>query len=135
VVIYGRSDAVLNPGGIRIGTAEIYRQVEKIAVVLEACAVGQAWKNDERIILFVRLQEGVILDLTLMNTIRKTIKDNTTARHVPAKIIAVPDIPRTRNGKIAELAVKKALQHEPITNLEAISNPDVLAFYQQLVIT
>jgi len=135
VIIYGRSDAVLNPGGIRIGTAEIYRQVEKIPVILEACAVGQAWQNDERIILFVRLQEGAILDQSLIKLITTTIRENTTPRHVPAKIIAVPDIPRTRNGKIAELAVKRSLQHEPITNLEAISNPEVLAFYQQLVIS
>jgi len=134
VIIYGRSDAILNPGGVRIGTAEIYRQVEKIPAILEACAIGQPFENDERIILFVRLQPGVSLEDSLLKNIVQTIKENTTPRHVPAKIIAVPDIPRTRNGKIAELAVKKALQHKPITNLEALSNPEALTFYQQLVI-
>ena len=100
IVIHGRSDATLNPGGVRIGTAEIYRQVEKLPEVLESMAVGQDWDNDVRVILFVRLREGVQLDDAMTAKIKSTIRANTTPRHVPAKIIAVPDLPRTMSGKI-----------------------------------
>ena len=106
LIIHGRSDAVLNPGGVRIGTAEIYRQVEKVEAVLESLAIGQQWQGDVRVVLFVRLRDGVTLDAALEAEIRQVIRANATPRHVPAKIIAVSDIPRTRSGKIVELAVR-----------------------------
>ncbi len=132
IVIYGRSDAVLNPGGVRIGTAEIYRQVEKLDEVLESIAVGQDWDNDQRVILFVRLREGVVLDDVMRQRIRKVIRDNTTPRHVPAKIIAVPDIPRTISGKIVELAVQRVIHGRDITNTDAMANPDALEHFRDL---
>lgn len=132
VIIHGRSDTVLNPGGVRIGTAEIYRQVEQLPEVLESLAVGQNWNNDVRIILFVRLKEGLILDENLIDRIKQQIRRNTTPRHVPSKIIQVPDIPRTRNGKIAELAVRNCVHKEPIKNKEALANPDALVFYENI---
>jgi len=131
-VIYGRSDAVLNPGGVRIGTAEIYRQVEAIEEVVEALAVGQPFEGDERVVLFVRLQPDIMLDDTLVDRIKKQIRANTTPRHVPAKIIQVPDIPRTKNNKIAELAVKQVITGHQIENTGALLNPEILAFYQNL---
>lgn len=126
MIIYGRSDTVLNPGGIRIGTAEIYRQVEKIPEVLESIAVGQNWHHDERIILFVHLKEGALLSENLIQKIKNQIRHNTTPRHVPSKILDVTDIPRTRNGKIAEQAVRNILHGEPIKNQETLSNPEAL---------
>ncbi|WP_010299962.1 acetoacetate--CoA ligase [Candidatus Odyssella thessalonicensis] len=132
IIIYGRSDSVLNPGGIRIGTAEIYRQVEQIPEVLESLAVGQDWKGDIRIVLFVKLQPDINLDDNLANKIKQQIKVNTTPRHVPAKIIPVTDIPRTRNGKIVEVAVRKTIHNEAIKNLESIANPEVLTEYQNI---
>ncbi len=132
VVIYGRSDATLNPGGVRIGTAEIYRQVERIPEVLEALAVGQRWKGDERIVLFVRLREGVTLDEDLRERIRRRIREHTTPRHVPAKILAVADIPRTKSGKITELAVKRVLHGEPVQNVHALANPEALDLFRDL---
>jgi acetoacetyl-CoA synthetase len=132
VMIHGRSDAVLNPGGVRIGTAEIYRQVEKIPAVFESLAIGQQWKDDVRIILFVRLQDGMILDDTLIDEIKQSIRRNTTPRHVPAKIIQVSDIPRTLSGKIVELAVKKIVEGLPVNNTEALANPQALALYKNL---
>src|SRR5699024_8402118 len=102
VIIYGRSDATLNPGGVRIGTAEIYRQVEKLYEILESICVGQDWDGDVRVVLFVRLRDGVELDDELRDRIRKTVRANATPRHVPAKIVAVSDIPRTVSGKIVE---------------------------------
>lgn len=125
-VIYGRSDAVLNPGGVRIGTAEIYRQVEQLPEILEAVCIGQQWDGDVRVVLFVVLREDVELDKALEDRIRKRIRDNCSPRHVPAKIVAVSDIPRTRSGKITELAVRDAVHGRPIKNTEALSNPQAL---------
>ncbi len=132
VVILGRSDAVLNPGGVRIGTAEIYRQVETIDEVLESIAVGQDWDNDVRVVLFVRLRDGVLLDENLQVRIRKVIRDHTTPRHVPAKIIAVTDIPRTISGKITELAVRNVIHRRAVKNTDALANPDALRLYEDL---
>ena len=130
-VIYGRSDAVLNPGGVRIGTAEIYRQVEQLPDIMEAVCIGQEWDNDVRVILFVVLREGLTLDKTLEDTIRKRIKDNCSPRHVPAKIVQVSDIPRTRSGKITELAVRDAVHGRPIKNTEALANPQALDQFRE----
>jgi acetoacetyl-CoA synthetase len=132
VVIYGRSDATLNPGGVRIGTAEIYRQVEQIEEVLESIAVGQHWDGDERVILFVRLREGATLDDALRDRIRKRIRENTTPRHVPAKIIAIADIPRTISGKITEIAVRDTINGLPVKNTDALANPQALELYRGL---
>jgi acetoacetyl-CoA synthetase len=132
IIIYGRSDAVLNPGGVRIGTAEIYRQVEKLDEVLESLAVGQDWKNDTRVILFVRLRPGVTLSDALQQKIRETIRSNTTPRHVPARIIAVPEIPRTISGKIVELAVRNVIHGRPVKNTDALANPLALDHFRNL---
>ena len=126
MLIHGRSDAVLNPGGVRIGTAEIYRQVEKIDDVLESVAIGQRWHNDVRVVLFVRLREGLQLDDTLQAQIRQVIRSNTTPRHVPAVIAAVSDIPRTISGKIVELAIRNVVHGEPVKNTDALANPEAL---------
>ena len=126
LAIYGRSDAVLNPGGIRIGTAEIYRQVEKLPEILESLAVAQTWGDDVRIVLFVRMQPGETFDEDVEQRIRKTIRDNTTPRHVPAKILEVTDLPRTRSGKISEIAVRETIHDRPVKNTEALANPDAL---------
>ncbi len=134
LIIYGRSDAILNPGGVRIGTAEIYRQVEKIDEVLESVVVGQDWEEDIRVILFIRLRPGIKLDEVLEKNIRKMIRDNTSPRHVPAKIYQVNDIPRTLNGKIAELAVRNAIHHQPIKNQKSLANPESLKEYEQLTL-
>ncbi len=132
LVIHGRSDSVLNPGGVRIGTAEIYRQVEKLDEVVESIAIGQNWNNDVRVVLFVLLQDGVELSDELVERIRKTVRENTTPRHVPAKIISVPEIPRTRSGKIVELAVRSVVHGEEVSNTQALANPDALAYYRGL---
>ncbi|AVP97641.1 acetoacetate--CoA ligase [Ahniella affigens] len=132
IVIYGRSDATLNPGGVRIGTAEIYRQVERVEDVLESLCIGQDWQSDVRVVLFVRLREGVVLDDALADRIKKTIRDNTTPRHVPAKIIQVADIPRTISGKIVELAVRNVVHGRPVRNTDALANPDALKLYADL---
>ena len=129
-VILGRSDAVLNPGGVRIGTAEIYRQVEKLGEILESLAVGQDWDNDVRVVLFVRLRPGVELDLALERRIRETIRTHTTPRHVPARIVAVPDIPRTISGKIVELAVRNVIHGRPVRNTDALANPEALEHFR-----
>jgi acetoacetyl-CoA synthetase len=131
-IIQGRSDATLNPGGVRIGTAEIYRQVEKLDQVLESMCVGQDWENDVRVVLFVKLREGVVLDDALRDEIRKLIRQNTTPRHVPAKIIQVSDIPRTISGKIVELAVRNVIHGLPVTNEDALANPQALDLYRDL---
>src|SRR6185312_10460594 len=120
------SDATLNPGGVRIGTAEIYRQVEHLPEITEAIAVGQQCDGDERVILFVRLQPGRVLDGELRARIVKAIRANTTPRHVPAKIVAVADIPRTKSGKIVELAVRDVIHGREVRNLEALANPEAL---------
>jgi acetoacetyl-CoA synthetase len=132
LVIHGRSDAVLNPGGVRIGTAEIYRQVEKLEEVVESIAIGQSWKDDVRVVLFVLLREGVQLDDELEQRIRKVIRENTTPRHVPAKIIAVPEIPRTKSGKIVELAVRSVVHRETVRNTEALANPEALQYFANI---
>ena len=132
LVISGRSDAVLNPGGVRIGTAEIYRQVEKFDEVIESIAIGQNWQDDVRVVLFVVLREGVELDDDLVDRLRAEIRSNTTPRHVPAKIIAVPDIPRTKSGKIVELAVRAVVHGEGVRNTEALANPGALAHFRDL---
>ncbi len=132
VIIYGRADAVLNPGGVRIGTAEIYRQVEQVPEVLESVVIGQKWDDDVRVVLFVRLEDGVSLTPELTKKINAQIRKNTTPRHVPAKIIQVADIPRTRNGKVVELAVRDVVHGQAVKNLEALANPEALNFYRDL---
>jgi acetoacetyl-CoA synthetase len=133
-VIYGRSDAVLNPGGVRIGTAEIYRQVESLDEVVESLVIGQDWPperpTDVRVVLFVRLRDGIGLDDELVDKIKRTIRNNATPRHVPARVVQVPDIPRTRSGKIVELAVRNVVHGRPVKNLEALANPEALAHYK-----
>ena len=131
-VIHGRSDATLNPGGVRIGTGEIYRQVEQIDEVAEAVAVGQEWQGDTRIVLFARLRQGAALDERLRAAIRQRLLENCSAHHVPAKILAVADIPRTRSNKIAELAVRDVIHGRPVANLHALANPEALELYREL---
>ncbi|WP_293763244.1 acetoacetate--CoA ligase [uncultured Aquitalea sp.] len=132
MIIYGRSDAVLNPGGVRIGTAEIYRQVETFDEVIESLAVGQRWQDDERVVLFVRLRDGQALDETLTSRIKEKIKLGASPRHVPARIVAVADIPRTISGKIVELAVKNIIHGEAVNNLSALANPQALKLFENL---
>lgn len=132
VVMYGRSDAVLNPGGVRIGTADIYRLVEQLEEIDDSVVVGQQWKNDVRVILFVKLAEGFELTEELKNKIKQTIRTNASPRHAPAKIIAVPDIPYTLNMKKVELAVKKVIHNEQVLNKDALRNPQVLEYYAGL---
>ena len=130
LVIYGRSDAVLNPGGVRIGTAEIYRQVEQLPEVLESVVVGQDWQGDMRVVLFVKLREGVTLDEPLVGRIKSQIRQNTTPRHVPAVVLAVSDIPRTKSGKIVELSVREAVHGREAKNVAALANPESLAQFR-----
>lgn len=130
MIIYGRSDAVLNPGGVRIGTAEIYRQVEQVDEVLESLACGQRWDGDERVVLFVKLREGIALDDSISQRIKQQIREGASPRHVPAKILQVVDIPKTISGKIVELAVKNVIHNEPVHNLGALANPDALAHFR-----
>jgi acetoacetyl-CoA synthetase len=132
MIIHGRSDAVLNPGGVRIGTAEIYRQVEKLDDILESIVIGQNWDGDVRVVLFVVLREGSVLDDDLKAQICKLIRENTTPRHVPAKIISVPEIPRTISGKIVELAVRSVVHGEPVKNTDALANPAALDHFRDL---
>ena len=135
-VIYGRSDATLNPGGVRIGTAEIYRQVETLPEVLEAVVIGQDWPpaapTDVRVVLFVRLRDGIALDDALVERIKRTIRDNATPRHVPARIVQVADVPRTKSGKIVEIAVRETVHGRPVKNIEALANPEALASFAAL---
>ncbi len=132
VIIFGRSDATLNPGGVRIGTAEIYRQVDRIEEIEDSLVVGQNWRNDVRIILFVKMAQGHELTDHLKNTIKKTIRTNASPRHVPAKILAIPDIPYTHNMKKVELAVKKTIHNQPVLNKDALRNPEALDDYANL---
>ncbi len=132
LIIHGRSDATLNPGGVRIGTAEIYAQVEQIPEVIEAIAIGQDFDNDVRVILFVRCKDGVTLDDALRETIKKKIRIGASPRHVPAKIIQIADIPRTKSGKITELAVRDVVHGRPVKNTEALANPEALKLYERL---
>jgi acetoacetyl-CoA synthetase len=126
MIIYGRSDAVLNPGGVRIGTAEIYRQVEQLEEVVESLVVGQQWDGDERVVLFVRLRDGLTLNDEITQRIKDQIRRNTTPRHVPARIVQVGEIPRTKSGKIVELAVRDVIHNREIKNREALANPEAL---------
>ncbi len=132
LIIHGRSDATLNPGGVRIGTAEIYRQVEQIPQVVESIAVGQDWDGDVRIVLFVRLKSGASLDDVLIDAIKKQIRSGASPRHVPAKIIQIADIPRTKSGKITEIAVRDVIAGRKIKNIEALANPEALELYKNL---
>jgi len=132
VVMYGRSDATLNPGGVRIGTAEIYRQLEQLPEVEDSVVVGQNWKNDVRVILFVKLAPGFELTDELKNKINRTIRTHASPRHVPAKILAVPDIPYTLNMKKVEIAVRKVIHNQPVRNREALRNPEVLDYFADL---
>ena len=131
-VIYGRSDATLNPGGVRLGTAEIYSVVEKFKEINESLVVGQAWDNDIRIIFFVVMNKNYILNEDLINRVKKQIRNNASPRHVPTKVISISDIPRTKNGKIVELAVKNTIEGNEIKNLEALANPEILKEYKNL---
>jgi acetoacetyl-CoA synthetase len=132
MIIHGRSDATLNPGGVRIGTAEIYNQVEQMPEILEAICIGQDWDGDTRVVLFVRLAEGVVLDEALEKSIRTRIRTGASPRHVPARIVPVADIPRTKSGKITELAVRDVVHGRPVKNKEALANPAALDLYANL---
>ena len=121
---------MLNPGGVRIGTAEIYRQVEQLDEVMESLVIGQDWEGDVRVVLFVKLKEGLSLDEPLIAKIRSRIRNNTTPRHVPAKIVQVADIPRTKSGKIVELAVREVVHCRPVKNIEALANPEALEHFR-----
>ncbi|MCB1462417.1 MAG: acetoacetate--CoA ligase [Nitratireductor sp.] len=132
MIIHGRSDATLNPGGVRIGTAEIYNQVEQMEDVLEALCIGQNWDGDVRVVLFVRLAPGVTLDEELEKRIKAKIRTGASPRHVPARIVAVADIPRTKSGKITELAVREIVHGRPVKNMEALANPEALDLYKDL---
>jgi acetoacetyl-CoA synthetase len=132
LIVHGRSDSVLNPGGVRIGTAEIYRQLEKVEEVLESIAIAQEQDGDVRVVLFVRLRDGMLLDDPLQEKIRTVIRNNTSPRHVPAKIIQAPDLPRTINGKLVELAVREAVHGRPVKNITALANPESLEFFRNL---
>jgi len=130
LIIYGRSDSVLNPGGVRIGTAELYRQLEPFPEIVESVAVAQTWRDDVRIVLFVRLRPGVPFDSELVDRIRREIRRNATPRHVPAKIVAVPDIPRTKSGKIVESAVRELIHGRAVQNADALANPEALEYFR-----
>jgi acetoacetyl-CoA synthetase len=132
IIIHGRSDTVLNPGGVRIGTAEIYRQIEKISSIIDCVCVGQTWQSDVRVILFIVLRKGCLLDTELENIIRQTIRQEATPRHVPTKIISVTDIPRTISGKTAELAVRKIVHNESVKNIDALINPEALDNFKNI---
>ncbi len=132
MVIYGRSDATLNPGGVRIGTAEIYRVVEQMEEIEDSVVVGQNWKGDVRIILFVKPAPGIELTDELKNSIRSNIRSQASPRHVPRKIITTPAVPYTLNMKKVELAVKKIIEGRPVLNKDALSNPEALDYYADL---
>lgn len=130
LIIYGRSDAVLNPGGVRIGTAEIYRPLAHIPEILESVVIGQAWHGDVRIVLFVKLRDGVVLDQALKTKIRQILRTEASPRHVPAKILEVPDIPKTINEKIVEIAVRQSVNGEAVANLGSLANPEALEHFK-----
>jgi acetoacetyl-CoA synthetase len=132
IVIYGRSDATLNPGGVRIGTAEIYRHVEQLEEVVESIVIGQDWDSDVRVVLFVILQSGLSLDDELIKKIRQTVREKCTPRHMPAKVIQVAEIPRTKSGKIVELAVREVVHNRPVKNIHSLANPKALDLYRDL---
>jgi acetoacetyl-CoA synthetase len=130
MVIVGRSDATLNPGGVRIGTAEIYRQVETLDEVIESIVIGQVFHGDARVVLFVKLADGITLDAALSDKIKQRIRENTTPRHVPAKVVQVPDIPRTKSNKIVELAVRDVVHGRTVKNMDAMANPEALEYFR-----
>ena len=132
IIVYGRSDATLNPGGVRIGTAEIYRHVEQLDEVVESIVIGQQWEDDVRVVLFVILQPGVNLDDALQDRIRRTVREKCTPRHVPSKIVQVSEIPRTKSGKIVELAVREVVHDRPVKNVHSLANPEALELYRNL---
>jgi acetoacetyl-CoA synthetase len=132
IIVYGRSDATLNPGGVRIGTAEIYRHVEQLDEVVESIVIGQQWEDDVRVVLFVVLQPGIDLDDALQDRIRRTVREKCTPRHVPAKIVQVSEIPRTKSGKIVELAVREVVHDRPVKNVHSLANPEALELYRNL---
>jgi acetoacetyl-CoA synthetase len=132
VIMFGRSDATLNPGGVRIGTAEIYRRLDAMPELEDSVVVGQSWNNDVRVILFVKLAPGYDLTEDLKARIRADIRANASPRHVPAKIIACPDVPYTLNMKKVELAVKKVIEGKEVKNKDALKNPDALDFFAEL---
>ncbi|HXJ09018.1 MAG TPA: acetoacetate--CoA ligase, partial [Burkholderiales bacterium] len=135
-IVYGRSDATLNPGGVRIGTAEIYRVVERIDEVEDSVAIGQLWPpdspTDTRVVLFVKLRGNQMLEAPLVDRIKHEIRRQASPRHVPAKIVQVDDIPRTKNGKVVELAVKAVVHNMPVANRDALANPDALELFRDL---
>ena len=131
-IIFGRSDTTLNPGGVRLGTAEIYSEVEKFREIQESIVIGQSWKNDIRILLFVVLNKGYNLTDEIKDKIKKTIRINASPRHVPSKIISILEIPKTKNGKLVELAVKQSVEGDKIKNLEALANPDSLKQFKNI---
>ena len=131
-IIYGRSDATLNPGGVRLGTAEIYSVVEKFREIKESLVVGQSWNNDIRIILFVVMENSFNLNNDLISQLKMQIRQKASPRHVPAKVVSINDIPRTKNGKIVELAVKSTIEGNEIKNIQALANPEVLKEYKNL---
>ena len=131
-VIFGRSDTTLNPGGVRLGTAEIYSIVEKFDEIQESIVIGQSWQNDIRVILFVVLNKGYNLNNEIKNKIKKAIRINASPRHVPSKIISISEVPKTKNGKLVELAVKQSVEGEKIKNLEALANPDSLKQFKNI---
>ena len=126
MIVHGRSDTTLNPGGVRIGTAEIYRRVEQIPEIVESMVFGQDWDGDSRIVLLVRLADGVSLDAEMIASIKQTIRVGCTPRHVPALVLAVDDLPRTRSGKLAELAVTDAVNGREVRNTSALANPEAI---------
>jgi acetoacetyl-CoA synthetase len=132
MIIHGRSDATLNPGGVRIGTAEIYRQVEQLEEVQESIVIGQDWDGDVRVVLFVILKPGLQLDANLIDRIRKQIRNGASPRHVPARVVQVADIPRTKSGKITELAVREVVHGREVKNKEALANPEALELFRGL---
>ena len=132
IVIYGRSDATLNPGGVRIGTAEIYRHVEQLDEIVESIVIGQDWDSDVRVVLFVVLQAGLSLDDELVKKIRQTVREKCTPRHMPAKVIQVAEIPRTKSGKIVELAVREVVHNREVKNIQSLANPQALELYRDL---
>jgi len=132
IIVYGRSDATLNPGGVRIGTAEIYRHVEQLDEVVESIVIGQQWEDDVRVVLFVTLQPGIDLDDMLQDRIRRTVRQKCTPRHVPSKIVQVSEIPRTKSGKIVELAVREVVHDRPVKNVHSLANPEALELYRNL---
>jgi len=129
---YSKSDTTLNPGGVRLGTAEIYSVVEKFEEIKESIVIGQSWNNDVRIILFIVLNQGYKLNDTIKDKINKAIRSNASPRHVPSKILSILDIPKTKNGKLVELAVKQTVEGKPIKNLEALANPDSLKQFKNI---